>query len=331
MAKPPGFDDSSKLPDNSCMPALPNAARQRRIPNYALYGDALHSGAALPFHFEWIPDRSRLHHWEIKPHTHDALVQIMLLQQGACELWLGPTQQRVQAPCLLLVPAQNVHGFRFTPDVQGPIVMAAQAPLEALVSALMPQLLHTLRSPAVLPLGHTPRHVQALMALFTALEQEWRMHAPGQAAAGLSLLVALLVRIARVGRTLGAPAPHAPSALSRKALQVERFRALVDERFAQRLPLSAYADELGLSVGQLTRLCGELLGQSSLAVVNARVLRQAQSQLLYTASSVKQVAADLGFADEAYFGRFFTKHTGSTPSAFRTQLRQTFWAAGAAV
>jgi AraC family transcriptional regulator, transcriptional activator of pobA len=323
----PGFDDSSLLPDNSCMPIKPRAISRRRIPNYALYGDALESGAVQPFHFEWIPDRSRQHHWEIKPHTHDALVQIMLLQQGSCELWLGQTRQPVRAPCLLLIPAQNVHGFRFSPDVQGPIVMAAQAPLEALVSALMPQLLHTLRTPAVLPLAQTPRHVQALMALFTALEQEWRMHAPGQAAAGLSLLAALLVRIARVGRTLGPHTANAPPALSRKALQVERFRALVDERFAQRLPLSAYADELGLSVGQLTRLCRELLGQSSLEVVNARVLRQAQSHLLYTASSVKQVAADLGFADEAYFGRFFAKHSGRTPSAFRAQARQAFGAA----
>jgi AraC family transcriptional regulator, transcriptional activator of pobA len=301
------------------MPRTPSKPLQRRIPSYALYGDAQGGSAPHTFHFEWIPDRSRRYHWEIEPHTHESFVQLMLLQQGACELQLGGVQQTVHAPCLLLIPAQNVHGFRFTPDVQGPIVMAAQAQLESLAGMLMPELLHTLRAPAVLPLAHAQRHTQALMALFLALEQEWRMHAPGQAAAGLSLLFTLLVRIARAARTLGA---HAAPAPSRKAQQVERFRALVDERFTQRPPLAAYAGELGVSVGQLTRLCRELLGVSSLGVVNARVIHQAQSNLLYTASSVKQVAAELGFADEAYFGRFFLKHTGLTPTAFRTQTRQ---------
>lgn len=38
-------------------------------------------------------------------------------------------------------------------------------------------------------------------------------------------------------------------------------------------------------------------------------------------SAVKQVAAELGFDDEAYFGRFFRKHTGYRPTDFRTQAR----------
>ena len=35
----------------------------------------------------------------------------------------------------------------------------------------------------------------------------------------------------------------------------------------------------------------------------------------------EQIAAELGFEDEAYFGRFFKKHTGQRPTDFRREAR----------
>jgi AraC family transcriptional activator of pobA len=59
------------------------------------------------------------------------------------------------------------------------------------------------------------------------------------------------------------------------------------------------------------------LGVSSLDVINARIVHEAQRELVYTTSSTKQLAAQLGFSDEAYFSRFFRKHTGLSPRVFR--------------
>ena len=85
------------------------------------------------------------------------------------------------------------------------------------------------------------------------------------------------------------------------------------------VPLQAYAEHLGITPGQLTRLCREVLGHSSLEVINARIVHEAQRELVYTRSSIKQVADHLGFVDEAYFTRFFRKHTSQTPREFRTR------------
>ena len=38
--------------------------------------------------------------------------------------------------------------------------------------------------------------------------------------------------------------------------------------------------------------------------------------------SIKQIAALLGFEDEACFGRFFKKHTGHRPTEFRAMARR---------
>ena len=61
---------------------------------------------------------------------------------------------------------------------------------------------------------------------------------------------------------------------------------------------------------------------STLDAINARVVHEAQRELVYSSLSVKQIAAELGFDDEAYFGRFFRKQTGFRPTDFRAQARE---------
>lgn len=288
----------------------------RVIPNYALYGDPAQPGWQNSFDFEWIPQRSAPYNWEIHPHVHNAFIQLLYLTDGSVEVTLNNAKRTVNAPCLLIVPAGTVHGFHFSRDVNGPVVTATQKSLESLASVAMPELLQIIRTPAVIALEESTRYTDALMPLFLAIEREFRTHASGQVAAGMSLLTTVLVQISRISQSYQ---PDATPITSRKAVQIERFRALVDARFKERHSVDAYASDLGVSAGQLTRLCREVLGISSLNVINARVIHEAQRDLVYTSSSVKQLADSLGFEDEAYFGRFFRKHTGLSPKRFRTE------------
>jgi AraC family transcriptional activator of pobA len=293
---------------------------RRTIPNYALYGEQVQPGWSNSFNFEWIPERSAPYNWEIQPHTHDAFVQVLYLSQGAAEVLLDAVKHSARAPCLIIVPAGTVHGFHFSRNVNGPVVTASQRALESLAAVVMPELLQIVRKPAVIALEGATRHADALMPLFLAVEREYRTHASGQVAAGMSLLTALLVQISRITSTYR---PALTPAGSRKAAKVERFRALVDAKFKARFSVDAYASKLGMTAGQLSRLCREVLGMSSLDVINARVIHEAQRDLVYTSTTVKQLAAALGFDDEAYFSRFFRKQTGQTPMAFRAKaLRQ---------
>lgn len=293
---------------------------QRSIPNYGLYGDQAVPGWSNSFNFEWIPERSAPYHWEIQPHLHEAFVQLLYLTQGTVKARFNNVNHTLRAPCLLLVPARTVHGFHFSTDVQGPVVTATQKPLESLVQVSMPELLNLIRTPLALQLDEDTPHTDALMPLFQALEREYRTHALGQVAAGMSLLTVLLIQIARLHR----PTQSAvPSITSRKAAQVERFKLMVDNRFRTRLTVEGCSHEMGITAGQLTRLCREVLGVSSLDVINARLIHEAQRDLVYTTITIKQLAASLGFDDEAYFSRFFKKHTQLTPREFRVSALRT--------
>lgn len=294
------------------------------IPNYALYGNEAQPAWLEMVHVEQIHERSSLHDYQIEPHLHDGLIQVLQLTQGGGEVTVDGQQWIVEAPAVVVIPSHHVHGFRFWRDVDGPVITAAERPLESLAAVAAPDLLAQIRKPLAMGIGHAPRHAEALLRLFEAVDRETRMHARGEPGAGAALLLALFVQLARIVRAAApaeADATGDASARSRKAMQVERFRAQVDTRFRERRPLDDYAADLGVSAGQLSRLCREVLGISALDVINARVLHEAERELVYSILSIKQIAALLGFADEAYFGRFFRKQTGSTPTEFRRMAR----------
>ncbi|SPE99419.1 DNA-binding transcriptional regulator AraC [Streptomyces sp. MA5143a] len=52
-------------------------------------------------------------------------------------------------------------------------------------------------------------------------------------------------------------------------------------------------------------------------VIDARVALEAQRLLAHTDEPVATIARRLGFVEPTNFGKFFTRHSGMTPGAFR--------------
>lgn len=290
----------------------------KTIPHYALYGEKEDEGWSNGFVFEWIPQRSAPYNWEIQPHVHGAFIQILYLEKGSVQAQIGANIWKASAPCLIVVPARTIHSFHFSPDVNGPVITAGQKFLESLAALAMPSLLQVIRTPLVMEVDGTIQHARALMSLVYEVEREWKTFAAGQSAAGMSLILALLVQVARISRHA---VPQAHSAgYSRKIGQIERFRNLIDVHFKEKATVAFYAEKLGVTPGQLTRICREVLDKSALDLINTRIVSEAERDLIYTVQPIKQIAAFLGFPDEAYFSRFFRKHTGMSPRDFRVKM-----------
>jgi len=300
----------------------------RQIKHYELYGelefDSLVSTRGESwtnsFHFEKIPLRSSHYKCEIEPHIHDAFLQILMLSHGSAVVTINGTMTDLQSPCLIVIPAQNVHGFKFSQNIDGPIITVAQKPIESMAKLLMPELAQVLREPWLIQLGVDVKADAALTSLMASIEHEWRIHSYGHAAAGLNLLMTLLIHIGRLTQT-SLPTSSLMT-VSRAAATIEKFKALVNDTYKSHISIEAYASRLGVSPSQLTRLTKSVLGMTAIEVLNARLIFEAERNLTYTSDSIKQVAANLGFADDAYFSRFFRKQTGMTPREFRMDALQ---------
>ena len=299
----------------------------RSIPNFALYGAAAEPAWVDLVHHERIPVRSRLFGWDIAPHVHDGLIQALFVTDGAGETFIDQRSWAVQPPCVIVAPARSVHGFRFSPDIDGHVITMAQSPLEAMAMTAAPELLDFIRRPMALRLDPDARHGAALKLLFEAIEREAAIQERWQFAAGMSLAFALFVQIARISQDAD---QSTNSRAARASARIERFRALLDQHCRERKSVESYARAMGVTPGQLTRLCRDTLGVCALAAIDARAIHEAKRELAYSTLSIKQIAAELGFDDEAYFGRFFKKQTGLRPTEFREGARARLRLAGSA-
>ena len=60
-----------------------------------------------------------------------------------------------------------------------------------------------------------------------------------------------------------------------------------------------------------------------LGAITARLLLEAEPDLVYTCTGVMEIALPLGFSKAANFSRFFSKHKRFAPTRFREEaLRQ---------
>jgi len=78
-----------------------------------------------------------------------------------------------------------------------------------------------------------------------------------------------------------------------------------------------FANRLAVHVNHLNRSVKEVTGKPTTAYLADRYVSEAKVLLQQTDWSVSEIADSLGFGYATYFQRFFKKHTGSTPLAFR--------------
>ncbi|GLK91380.1 helix-turn-helix domain-containing protein [Pseudomonas turukhanskensis] len=278
------------------------------VPVFKLYGETGAWPTPDLFHCESIPERSRLHHWEIKPHRHSDLVQLLYVQSGQAQLQVEDVLTQVVSSSLQVVPALCVHGFRFSDDVQGYILSLAQPLAEQLAATLDSQVL---RTPACFAIGSEGRYLDAL---FESIAAEYDQQQSGRDLMLQSLISVLLVSLSRRAR-----AQSSAQGPDRGREHVDAFTRLLEAHYRQHLPIEHYASALSISAAHLNALCRRLAGQSALQMINQRLLLEAKRCLVYSAMTVNQVSDSLGFSDPAYFSRFFKRGTGLSPKGFRIQ------------
>lgn len=103
--------------------------------------------------------------------------------------------------------------------------------------------------------------------------------------------------------------------------QLEKFLSLLDTNITSNKQVSQYADMLNISTYQLNAVTKTLLNKTPSELINEYIVLESKRQLLATSNQVNQIADYLGYDDISYFIRFFKKHTGYSPEAFRNNFK----------
>ena len=288
---------------------------------FSLYGEE--DGAIAPefIHIEPISARSRRYAGVIAPHTHSGIFQLILLEKGSGWLSADGLAARLEPSALVAIPSGCIHAFDFAADAEGWVLSIASALVgELRIGERQPQRGSTFGAAVALASPLEAEPARRLSWLLVEMAADFARHGARQRSE--TTLAALALRLALSDEVLetGAGAPAMPgAAASRRDRLVQRFRALVDLHFREDWPVPRYAAALGTSPPSLSRACQTVLGRAPGDVVQDRRQLEAMRALTYTAASVKRIASDLGFADPAYFARFFKARTGITASRFRAE------------
>lgn len=103
--------------------------------------------------------------------------------------------------------------------------------------------------------------------------------------------------------------------------QFEKLIELLETHLVTHKHVSHYAALLHLSPYQLNAITKAIAGKTCSELITDYLLLEAKRHLLATSNQVTHIAYLLGYDDVSYFIRFFRKHTGYSPEAFRQNCR----------
>ena len=98
------------------------------------------------------------------------------------------------------------------------------------------------------------------------------------------------------------------------------FQKLLETYFKTEKELSFYSDKLNITNSTLSKAVKKEFAKTPTQLINERIILESKKLLHLTYRSVKEIASELGFADEFYFSRYFKKSVGCSPKNYREKV-----------
>lgn len=99
--------------------------------------------------------------------------------------------------------------------------------------------------------------------------------------------------------------------------KVQEFIIALEKNMHKTHRAQDYAEMLGISYVSLYRYVNAILGVKPLDVIHNELVTHAKRMLTSSSLSIKEIAKNLGFDDEAKFVKMFVDITGVQPIQFR--------------
>ncbi|MEG0993238.1 MAG: helix-turn-helix domain-containing protein [Bacteroidales bacterium] len=104
---------------------------------------------------------------------------------------------------------------------------------------------------------------------------------------------------------------------SRKEELFERFMREVADHYKKERSVAFYAERLCLTPKYLSSAVKEASGKLAGQWIDECVILEAKTLLKSSGRSIQQIAEDLNFANQSFFGKYFKQHTGMSPSQYK--------------
>jgi AraC family transcriptional regulator, transcriptional activator of pobA len=287
-----------------------------KITNYGLYGDHPLTITTDFIKVERIETTSQPHDWRIKPHIHTDLLQLFLIEHGETELFLTQTEVPIPSPCVIVMPANTLHGFNFSPDVSGYVMTLSENFVENTLSTSTAVFLE-LNKVKVLSVPSEQPLFEALKAMVVEIEKEVFSSFLERKSVLQAFFSIFLIKIYRLA-VLKKEQQYGEEV--REINHFRRFQKSLRQSPVNKKAVSDFAKELTITPVHLNRICQAVAGKSTSQIIQEHSVNEACKYLIHTSYSISEIAHFLNFEDLGYFSRLVKKHLGKSPQAYRKEI-----------
>jgi AraC family transcriptional activator of pobA len=234
---------------------------------------------------------------------------------------LRGTTVAFEAPALLWLPAGLEGDLQVEAGAQGYLIAVSEDFLTRTVagSAEALHLRRTIDRLVLLTAGQVEDAFRAVINCSDTLVRE--LHFPGRGTTTMMSSHVLLLCLHLWRSLISGESSDEAAPRGEGPRLVGNFLQMVDLHYRDGWPIARYAAALGVTDDKLHAHCKREKGQSPRAIVHARLIQEACTRLQQLDLPVEQVGYGLGFRDPGYFNRFFRKHQGTSPGAYRRRAR----------
>lgn len=132
-----------------------------------------------------------------------------------------------------------------------------------------------------------------------------------------SLLASSLYKIGSIVCNSIDATPKMESAGSRAEDYFKQFIRVLSRHYLQERAVSFYAAKLNITPKYLTTLIKRVSGRSVSDWIDYYVIVEAKTMLKFSDRSIQEISNELNFANQSFFGSYFRRIVGMSPSQFR--------------
>lgn len=280
-----------------------------------IYGDNSIDMIRDIIHIASIEMTAKRNEWYIKPHAHNDLFQIFVVESGYLELIINGESQLVDSFSFFSIPKNISHGLRMNTDTKGWVISLYDKSLENMLK-LDTDIINKIDEIHISKLDENNKLITDTIITIQKCIDEYYADLPGKQLALQYLVGMMLLRLYRVFVTSTAFSVSD----NKNKIYYRRFVQLIKEMKSFKVSVEDYASRLNISSGHLNRICKDVCGLSPKDVVINFFIDEAKIYLHNFEMSIAEISYELDIEDPAYFTRLFKKRTELTPKEFRSQL-----------
>ncbi|WP_239060697.1 AraC family transcriptional regulator [Bacteroides sp. 519] len=224
------------------------------------------------------------------------------------EYYVGP------GSLIIALPDQIIHSMEISDDYQGIVIAISRKYTDEVfpkIKVILPFFFYTKEYPCLNLEGNELSFIMEYYNLFWERINEDRRTTKEII---LTLITAMFYEIYNIYDTR---IPRKTEKRNRKEVIYDQFMRLLSENYRKERSVNYYAKALCLTPKHLSSVVKKTSGRTAGEWIDNFVIFEAKSLLRSSQLNIQEIADELNFANQSFFGKYFKHYTGMSPKEFR--------------